>query len=238
LDVVSGALARLPNIVLHKKPRLADFAVWATAAEPLLGWAHGAFLSAYDENRSSATALALEASSIAVAIQTFADAGQFEGTATDLLRALAPHADEATRSQKSWPANGQALSNTLRRLVPNLRSCGVEIIFFRDPRRKRNRLIVVRNVASASSTASKAPDSSAIARTVADADTHVVDAGGYRAVRGNCSDSQDLSATADGADNVDARMQQSKPVSVVAGAVSQGRHLGHQAPKSCIEGEL
>ena len=33
LDVVSGALSRLPDIKLPKKPRLADFAVWATAIE-------------------------------------------------------------------------------------------------------------------------------------------------------------------------------------------------------------
>jgi hypothetical protein len=238
LDVLCGALDRLPNIVLHKKPRLADFAVWATAAEPLLGLAHGAFLTAYDENRSSATALALEASPIAVAIQTLADAGPFEGTATDLLRALTPHADEATRSQKSWPANGQTLSNALRRLVPSLRNCGIEIIFRKSPDRGRRRLIWVRNVASAASKASEAPDSSIIDRTVADVDTQVMDAGGCRAVRGTCTDSQDLSVTADGADDVDARMRKSEPVPVAIGTVGQSCHLGQKSGNSRIEGEL
>ena len=90
LDVVSGALARLPNIELPKKPRLADFAVWVTAAEPLLGWSEGAFMDAYVQNQSSANDLALEASPIAAAIQALVRDGEFEGTATDLLKLFSP----------------------------------------------------------------------------------------------------------------------------------------------------
>src|SRR5262249_54107928 len=36
LDAVSMALRRLPNVKCEQLPRLADFALWATAAEPAL----------------------------------------------------------------------------------------------------------------------------------------------------------------------------------------------------------
>ena len=72
LDVVFSALRNLPNVTLKKKPRMADFAVWTTAAAEQLGWPTDAFLSAYEQNRSSANALALEASAIADAVQALA----------------------------------------------------------------------------------------------------------------------------------------------------------------------
>ena len=36
-------------------PRMADFALWATAAEPALGFAAGQFMAAYQANRRPAT---------------------------------------------------------------------------------------------------------------------------------------------------------------------------------------
>ncbi len=159
LDVVSGALAHLPSVELSKKPRLADFAIWVTAAEPLLGWSDGAFMDAYVQNQSDANDLALEASPIAGAIQALArDSGTFERTATDLLKALKPYTGEGASSQRSWPANGRALSGALRRLAPNLRKSGVDVSFSRSPNRRRRRLITIRDFASASSTSSEQAD--------------------------------------------------------------------------------
>ncbi len=60
LDVVSVALKNLPNARMESKPRMADFALWITAAEPALGWKPGAFLTAYTENRGQANEIALE----------------------------------------------------------------------------------------------------------------------------------------------------------------------------------
>ena len=47
---------------------MADFAVWATAAERGLGWAEGAFMAAYAENRAGAVETSLEADPLAGAI--------------------------------------------------------------------------------------------------------------------------------------------------------------------------
>src|SRR5262249_25759551 len=65
LHAVSVALRRLPEIKLSNLPRMADFAVWVTAAEPGLGWDEGTFSAAYQGNRDSANEIALEASVVA-----------------------------------------------------------------------------------------------------------------------------------------------------------------------------
>jgi hypothetical protein len=238
LDVLSGALVRLPSVELSKKPRLADFAIWVAAAEPLLGWPDGEFLCAYAQNQSSANELALEASPIVGAVEALARDGTFEGTATDLLQALNPYVDEAARSQKSWPANGRALSNTLRRLAPNLRNCGIDVSFARGSDRRRRRLITIRDFASTSSTASEESDSSSAWRAQVGRGTARSDLGGYTAVRENCSRMQDLNETLDSVDDADARIQKSQPVPVVTAVVGQSRHLGQQVRKCRIEGEL
>jgi hypothetical protein len=157
LDVVSGALRRLPKIRLTNTPRLADFAVWATAAERTLGWEDGTFMRAYTRNQSDANDLALDASPVSEPVRRLVTEGEdFEGTATQLLNALAQRADESTRNQRGWPRNGQGLSNILRRLAPNLRKAGTEVEFGpRGKNRQRKRLITVRNIASIPSTASK-----------------------------------------------------------------------------------
>ncbi|MGP8244158.1 MAG: hypothetical protein ACLQVN_06530 [Bryobacteraceae bacterium] len=137
LDCVTTALRNLPNVQIESSPRMADFAKWATAAEPAFGCDKGAFLAAYTENRGSANALALEASPVAeilgelVTLKVAADGTKpfapFAGTATDLLRILNGRAAERVQRMKSWPKDGRALSNVLRRLTPNLRAIGIDV---------------------------------------------------------------------------------------------------------------
>ncbi|MED0665931.1 hypothetical protein P4T04_06320 [Bacillus badius] len=50
-DAVSMALKNYNMIHLPQKPRMADFAKWITAAEPALGFDHGTFLTAFNNNR-------------------------------------------------------------------------------------------------------------------------------------------------------------------------------------------
>ena len=50
LDAVSGALGHKDSVVLADKPRMADFAIWVTAAEPACGWSYGSFMAAYTDN--------------------------------------------------------------------------------------------------------------------------------------------------------------------------------------------
>lgn len=148
LDAVSVGLRRLPDVRLERLPRMADFAVWATACEPGLGLAEGAFLEQYTANRSSANELVLEASPASAALTEFMSRRpEWEGTATDLLAELNCRADEATQHKrerdKSWPKSARSLTNALRRLAPNLRATGLDVEFVRQHGGNRRRLISI-----------------------------------------------------------------------------------------------
>ena len=53
-------LRRLPDTKLERLPRLADFALWASACEPAI-WPPGTFWSAYCGNRDEAIENVIEA---------------------------------------------------------------------------------------------------------------------------------------------------------------------------------
>jgi hypothetical protein len=128
LDAVAGAMAELPNVRLERRPRLADFALWATAAEGALGWDRNAFIEAYDANRADTNALALEATPVGYAVLDFArDHGRWEGTATQLLRELNGSAPTEAHLDRAWPRTAKALGGQLRRLAPNLLAAGVAV---------------------------------------------------------------------------------------------------------------
>jgi putative DNA primase/helicase len=129
LDAVVCASHRLEEVKLERLPRMADFARWMVAAEPSLGWPGGTFMAAYDANRRSANALALEASLIVRALRRACAGSSFKGTASELLRKLLEHADPQDITQKAWPKDGWALSKQLRGIAPNLRSAGLDVHF-------------------------------------------------------------------------------------------------------------
>ncbi len=104
LDAVSGALGSVEGVRLEGMPRMADFAVWATAAEESLGWEPGAFMAAYSGNRREATDSALEADPVALAVLVFmADRDEWTGNATELWTALDELVDEGVRKTQAWP---------------------------------------------------------------------------------------------------------------------------------------
>jgi hypothetical protein len=144
LDVAVKALRKLPSVQLIDVPRMADFATFATAAEPGLGLPRGAFMRAYNENRRNANAVALEASPIASLICDLAETGQWEGTAQQLLRKLRSKADEETLQQKGWPKAPRVLSGMLRRLATALRKAGIDVQFWRDDTPQRTKMISIK----------------------------------------------------------------------------------------------
>ncbi len=138
---------------------MADFARWACAAEPGLGWSKGTVLRAYRENREAANDLALEASPVVpVLTSLMAEQSTWRGTSGELLKRLSEHADEQTKRLKSWPASPQTLSNQLRRLTPNLRQAGLRLEFDREKNRKRARLVRIEKVGAEPSEASEASE--------------------------------------------------------------------------------
>ncbi|CRK83428.1 bifunctional DNA primase/polymerase [Neobacillus massiliamazoniensis] len=133
-DVVSGALRELPNIKLVTKPRMADFALWVTAAESALKWTKGSFMAVYDENRNEAIEQGLESDPVGVAVQAFMKNRFFwedtvEKTLTELTSFVG---DEKTKYTNAWPTS-RKLKERLRRIAPALRAKG---IIFTDLGRK------------------------------------------------------------------------------------------------------
>ena len=142
LDAVVQGLKRLPETRLEKLPRMADFALWATACESAL-WPAGTFWSAYCANRDKAVEGVIDADPIAGAVRAvMAMRAQWTGTASDLLGALAEMAGERVAKSKTWPESPRALAGRLRRAATFLRKIGIEISFAREGR-ARTRIILI-----------------------------------------------------------------------------------------------
>jgi hypothetical protein len=113
----------LPDTKLGKLPRMADFAIWATACETAL-WPAGTFCAAYSGNREDAAEDVLCADPLANAVRALmARHAEWTGTASDLLRALGGMAG---------PRSPRALSGHLRRVATFLRETGIEVAFAKE----------------------------------------------------------------------------------------------------------
>lgn len=134
LDAVVVGLKRLPETRLERLPRMADFALWATACETAL-WPAGTFWLAYCGNRDEAVEGVIDADPIATAVRAImATRTVWTGTASDLLGALAEVVGERVAKSKTWPDGARALAGRLRRAATFLRKIGIEIGFGREGR--------------------------------------------------------------------------------------------------------
>jgi hypothetical protein len=134
LDAVSLGLRRLPETRLKKLPRMADFALWATACEGAL-WEEGTFGRAYVGNRDEAVDSVIEADPVGSAVRSLmASRTDWTGTASDLLGALSEEVVETVRRAKTWPATPRALSGRIRRAATFLHEVGIDISFEREGR--------------------------------------------------------------------------------------------------------
>ncbi|WP_142301038.1 bifunctional DNA primase/polymerase [Bacillus sp. 7884-1] len=144
-EVVSGALKELPNAKLNEKPRMADFALWITAAETTLKWSKGSFMEAYNSNRNEAIEQGLESDPVGVAVQSFMKnrdiwEGTVDKTLTELSRFIG---DEKTKYSNAWPT-ARKLKERFRRIAPALRAKGIEYIDL--PRRSEGSVLRLEKV--------------------------------------------------------------------------------------------
>ena len=87
-DAVVEGLKQLPATRIPNLPRMADFALWATACETAL-WPAGTLGAAYNSNRDEAIEAIIEADTVAAAVRTLMQTRTvWTGTATELLGAL------------------------------------------------------------------------------------------------------------------------------------------------------
>jgi hypothetical protein len=135
LDAAAYGLRKLPGIHLEQLPRMADFALWATACETAF-WPAGTFARAYQANRRAAIEDLIDVDPIAARIrQIMANRSTWIGSASDLLRAGSNLAEPALPSGAAdWPTTPRALAGRLRRAQPFLRVLGIDIAFSREGR--------------------------------------------------------------------------------------------------------
>ena len=184
LDAVVAGLKRLPEIRLKKLPRMADFAIWATACETALRhqdgmfWEAGTFAKAYAGNIDEAVETVLNANPVATAVRAFmAMQTTWTGTATDLLDLLGRVVGEKATKAKTWPADATRLGGRLRRAATFLRKVGIEIDSGKREGRASTRIITITtlfsqtpelgNSASAASAASATSDFNDLTQTLA-----------------------------------------------------------------------
>lgn len=138
--VISEALKELPNTKLKSKPRMADFALWVTAAEKALNWKDGEFTQIYIGNRDQAIDQGLDSDPVAVAVRLFMEnRTEWENTPQMTLEALEKLLkDERIKNSRAWTTSNK-LRQRLRRIAPALRSKGIE--FIELPRTNKGRLL-------------------------------------------------------------------------------------------------
>ncbi len=168
LDAAAAGLARLPSVDLAERPRLGDFAEWATACEPGLGLEEGSFLEAYVDNRRAMTESAVEDDPLAEAVRSYlshSGQGAFVGTAASLLETLDIYEgyggpQSAKPRPQGWPRTPRALSGQLRRAAPALRELGMNVgLGHRSNDKERRRMIELKwNSGSTGSESDHRPD--------------------------------------------------------------------------------
>jgi hypothetical protein len=134
LDAVVHGLRTLGRVHLNQLPRMADFAVWATACETAL-WPAGTFARVYAANHRAAIESMIEADPVATCVRTImAQRTMWTGSASDLLQLCAENAREDNPRGAVWAKNPRALAGRLRRAQTFLRTLGIEITFSREGR--------------------------------------------------------------------------------------------------------
>ena len=134
LDAVVHGLRAIGRVHLDRLPRMADFALWATACETAL-WPAGTFARAYAANRRAAIESIIEADPIATCVRAImVDRTIWTGSATELLRLCAQSARDEISSGTAWAKGPRALAGRLRRAQTFLRTVGIEISFSREGR--------------------------------------------------------------------------------------------------------
>ena len=150
-DLLSVGLRRIEEVRSRglKLPRMADFALWATACtEEALG--REVFRTNYAENIQDAVSSVLEASPVALALIAEMDEGEVESvarTSGQWLEILSTRAGKRISKSRDWPATPRAMSAQLKRAAGYLRKVGL-VSPSKPSGHKRDRLIIISRVKS------------------------------------------------------------------------------------------
>ncbi len=119
-DAVSRALGAWRDVRMAELPRMADAAIWVTAAE-----GSTRFCDALRATQDGEAIRGLEGDVVSVALlQLLEERTSWRGTAAELLEALGRLGDSAS---PGWPRSPRAMGSRLARLAPSLRLAGVTV---------------------------------------------------------------------------------------------------------------
>lgn len=127
-DALAHILRNMDKVQLDQVPRMADFAQFGTAAESFFGWESGSFVEAMMENKNNAMMNNALEDSLSLGIQQMMENHQsWIGTAEELLQELYKGIPENIVCQPHYPKSPQQLSPRIKRLIPCLRTVGIDI---------------------------------------------------------------------------------------------------------------
>ena len=142
LNALALCVSTHEHVKLDPMPRMADFARWAAAGLPALGYEIPEFLEAYQANQDAGLRLGLDSSPVGRALVGFMDGRQeWRGSASELLQSIV-HVEGVDQRCKQWPRTPRALSASLTRLGPALRSAGIGREQERSGKERRIRLFL------------------------------------------------------------------------------------------------
>ena len=126
LNALAVCITTHENVRIDPMPRMADFACWAYAGLPMLGFTVTEFLDAYRANQEDGFRQGLDSAPVGRALMTFMESRrEWQGTASELLASLRDLADTNDQRSKQWPKVPRSLSAALTRLGPALRAAGI-----------------------------------------------------------------------------------------------------------------
>jgi hypothetical protein len=132
-DALSIGLKNLPTTTLNNRPRMADFAIFASATSEALNITPDDFMNAYSNNIDESNTYSLDFDPISVSlkaiIQKWPDrTTEWTGTMTDLLKQI-KEVNFIDKLSMNLPSSPQGLSRKLNRLIPLLPSISIGFEF-------------------------------------------------------------------------------------------------------------
>ncbi|MBY0578450.1 MAG: hypothetical protein K2P57_05325 [Burkholderiales bacterium] len=125
LDLFVQSLKILPNVTIEKLPRMADFALLGEAVFFALGRKSGEFMGNYEEMRRQSIYRTLDASPVALAIQSFIEQNPmgFDGTVKAAFEMVSRCKSD---SEERFPKSPKGFADSVRRASTALRVIGIE----------------------------------------------------------------------------------------------------------------
>ena len=126
--VFANAIQIKPNIILKRKPRMADFALWGCAIAEARGLSKDVFMDAYYENIALINDEVIDQNPLLKTVVSFMDnKSTYKDSPSKLRKKLIEHAKTNSLDIKDFPVDGSSLSKRLEELSHNLKSKNITI---------------------------------------------------------------------------------------------------------------